>query len=385
MRRRKGEGNPNRAYKYRLYPSEEQKVFFAKCFGCCRFLYNRMLADKIVAYEESGTMLKCTPAQYKKEYPWLKEVDSLALANVQLNLEQAYKSFFTQKKSGFPRFKSKKKSRLSYTTNLVNGNITLKENSIRLPKAGEVRAVIHRQAPGSYSLKSVTVSREPSGEYYASVLYEYGAVENQAASEAMLPVESSSGKKELQILGIDFAMHGLGVMSDGTRCEYPGYYRKASKRLAVEQRKLSHCQKGSRNYEKQRRKVAARHRKVKNQRKDFQHKLSRRLADRYDVIAIEDLDMKAMSQCMNFGKSVMDNGYGQFVGMLEYKLKEKGGKVIRINRFYPSSKTCSRCGSVKEELKLSERIYRCRCGNEMDRDVNAAVNIREEGRRMLSV
>jgi len=373
MRRRKGEGNLNRAYKYRLYPSEEQCIFLAKSFGCCRFIYNKMLSDKITAYNENGTMLKCTPAQYKKEFPWLKEVDSLALANVQLDLEQAYKAFFTQKKTGFPKFKSRKRSRRSYTTNLVNGNIAVKEKSIRLPKAGEIRAVVHRTAPEGYRLKSVTVSQEPSGEYYASVLYEYEAVENQAVSE----------KEDPEILGIDFAMHGLGVMSDGSRCEYPGYYRKASERLARAQRRLSHCEKGSRGYEKQRKRVAARHQRVKNQRKDFQHKLSHKLTEKYDVIVIEDLDMKAMSQCLNFGKSVMDNGYGQFVGMLEYKLREKGGKLIRISRYYPSSKRCSRCGEVKKELKLSERIYRCACGNEMDRDVNAAINIREEGKRML--
>lgn len=374
MRRREADGRLNRAYKYRLYPSEDQKIFFAKNFGCCRFIYNKMLADKIAAYKEKGMMLKCTPAQYKKEYPWLKEADSLALANAQLNLEQAYQSFFTQKKSGFPKYKSKKKSRMSYTTSLVGRNIEVKDKGIRLPKAGVIKAVIHRRAPENYHLKSVTVSQEPSGEYYASVLYEYEAVENQAALE----------KDSVLILGIDYAMHGLGVMSDGTRCEYPGYYRKASEKLAREQRKLSNCEKGSRNYEKQCRKLAARHQKVKNQRKDYQHKLSRQLAEKYDVIAIEDLDMKAMSQCMNFGKSVMDNGYGKFVNLLEYKLKDRGGKLIRIGRFYPSSKKCSCCGNVKEELKLSERIYRCSCGCEMDRDVNAAINIREEGRRMLS-
>ena len=179
-------------------------------------------------------------------------------------------------------------------------------------------------------------------------------------------------------------MHGLGVMSDGTRCEYPGYYRASSEGLAREQSKLSHCEKGSHHYEKQRKRVAARHQKGKNQRKDYQHKLSHQLAAQYDVIAVEDLDRKAMSQCLNFGKSVMDNAFGQFVSMLEYKLAANGGRLVRIDRFYPSSKKCSCCGNVKEELKLSERIYRCSCGCEMDRDVNAAVNIREEGRRILS-
>lgn len=374
MRRKEKAGKANRAYKYRIYPDNEQKVFFAKSFGCCRFIYNKMLADKIEAYNRDGRMPDCTPAQYKGEYPWLKEVDSLALVNVQLHLEKAYKEFFTQKKAGFPKFKSKRRSRRSYTTNLVNGNISVDGSGIRLPKAGRVKAVIHRKAPDTYKLKSVTVSQEPSGEYYASILYEYEEVENQAASE----------DKELRILGIDYAMQGLGVMSDGRRCDYPGYYKAASEKLAREQRKLSHCEKGSRNYEKQRKRVAARHQKVKNQRRDYQNKLSHQLAAGYDVVAVEDLDMKAMSQCMNFGKSVMDNGYGQFLDMLEYKLAANRGKLVRIDRFYPSSKKCSCCGKVKEEMKLSERIYRCSCGCEMDRDVNAAINIREEGRRMLS-
>jgi len=373
MRRRKGAGNPNRAYKYRLYPTAEQQILFAKTFGCCRFLYNHMLADKIAAYQKNGIMLKCTPAGYKEEFTWLKEVDSLALANVQLNLETAYKSFFTQKKSGFPKFKSKKHSRCSYTTNNVNGNMAVGDAFIKLPKAGHVKAVIHRIAPADYILKSITVSREPSGEYYASVLYEYETVENQAVLKS----------QDAKVMGIDFAMNGLGVMSDGSRCDYPGYYRISSEKLAREQRKLSHCEKGSKNHNKQRKKVARLHQKVKNQRKDFLHKLSRKLAGQYDVIAVEDLDMKAMSQCMNFGKSVMDNGNGQFVSMLEYKLKDKGSKLVKIDRFYPSSKRCCRCGNVKKELKLSDRVYRCDCGNNMDRDVNAAINIREEGIRIL--
>lgn len=373
MRRKKEAGNPNRAYKYRLYPTKEQSTLFTKTFGSCRFLYNHMLADKIATYQKDGTMLKCTPAGYKREFPWLKEVDSLALANVQLNLEKAYKSFFTQKKSGFPKFKSKRHSRCSYTTNHVNGNIAVGDGFIKLPKAGMVKAVIHRAAPADYILKSVTVSREPSGEYYASVLYEYEAVENQAVLKV----------QDAKVLGIDFAMNGLGVMSDGSCCDYPGYYRISSEKLAREQRKLSYCERGSKNHDKQRRKVARLHQKVKNQRKDFLHKLSRNLTEQYDVIVVEDLDMKAMSQCMNFGKSVMDNGNGQFVSMLEYKLKDKGGRLVKVDRFYPSSKRCSRCGAVKKELKLSDRVYRCDCGNTMDRDVNAAINIREEGIRIL--
>lgn len=365
----------NKAYLFRIYPNREQEEMLAKTFGCCRFLYNIMLEDKIRAYQETKKMLKNTPAQYKKEYPWLKEVDSLALANVQLHLEAAYRSFFRDPKMGFPKFKSKHGSRNSYTSNVVNGNITLGDGRLKLPKLTAIKIKQHRNIPAEYKLKSVTVSREPSGEYYASLLYEYADCENQAESK---------GREEVQnILGMDYAMEGMAVLSDGTRCSYPSYYRKAERKLSREQRKLSKCEKGSRNYRKQRKKVALCHEKVRNQRKDFQHKLSRRLTEEYDAIVVEDLNMKAMSQCLHLGKGIMDNGYGRFLNMLSYKLKEQGKKLVKVDRYYPSSKTCSKCGKVKKTLSLSERIYKCECGNEMDRDVNAAINLREEGRRIL--
>ncbi|MGN0421666.1 MAG: RNA-guided endonuclease TnpB family protein [Lachnospiraceae bacterium] len=364
----------NKAYKFRIYPDKKQEELLAKTFGCCRFIYNIMLDDKIKEYEATKKMKKTTPAAYKKEYPWLKEVDSLALANVQLHLEKAYKNFFANPSVGFPKFKSRHRSRRSYTTNVVNGNIRLENGKIRLPKLKEVKIRKHREIPEGYVLKSVTISQEPSGKYYASLLYEYEVCENQAEKRK---------EAEPEVLGIDYAMSGMAVFSDGTRCEYPGYFRKAMVRLAREQRKLSRCQKGSRNYEKQRKKVAVCHEKVRNQRKDFHHKLSHELAERYDAVAVEDLDMKAMSQCLHLGKGVMDNGYGMFRDMLAYKLEERGKKLIKVDRFYPSSKTCSKCGKVKKELSLSERIYECECGNRMDRDVNAAINIREEGKRIL--
>ncbi|QOV19715.1 transposase [Blautia liquoris] len=361
----------NKAIKFRIYPNKEQGEQFARTFGCCRFLYNVMLEDKMKEYQKSKKRLKNTPAFYKKQYPWLKEVDSLALANVQLHLERAYQNFFRNPQSGFPKFKSKHRSRASYTTNVVNGNIKLEEGKLKLPKMSHVKLVQHRQIPKEYQLKSVTVTQEPSGKYYASLLYTY---------ESQISEEKEAVEK---MLGMDFAMSGMAVFSDGSRAEYPMYYRKSEKKLCKEQRKLSHCVKGSRNHEKQRRKVAVCHEKVKNQRKDFQHKLSRKLADSYDAVCVEDLNMKTMSRSLHFGKSVMDNGYGMFLGMLEYKLTDQGKRLVRIDRFYPSSKTCCQCGAVKKELKLSERIYECRCGNRMDRDVNAAINIREEGRKIL--
>jgi putative transposase len=372
-----------KAYKYRIYPDREQEKQFHKTFGCCRFLYNHMLADRMDMYEKTGKMKRLTPAGYKKDYPWLKEVDSLALANVQLHLEAAYRKYFSTEKAGHPKFKSKHRSRKSYTTNVVNGNIRFEEGRLRLPKAGLIKIRRHREAPEGYILKSVTVSMDPSGKYYASLLYEPPASENQTARENTVDAGHPQEARGQEILGIDFAMRGMAVFSDGSRAEYPMYYREAQDRLARERRKLSHCKKGSRNYGKQKKILARRYEKIRNQRKDYLHKLSRKIADNYDAAAVEDIDMKAMSRCLTFGKSVMDNSFGMFRTMLDYKLSDQGKVLVRVGRFFPSSKKCSCCGKVKEELRLDERIYRCGCGNCMDRDVNAAVNIREEGRRIL--
>ena len=372
-----------RAYKFRLYPDREQAELFQKTFGCCRFLYNHMLADKTEMYEKTGKMKRLTPAGYKKDHPWLKEVDSLALANVQLHLEAAYKKYFSQEKAGHPKFKSKHRSRKSYTTNVVNGNIRVEGGKLRLPKAGYVKIRCHREIPEDYVLKSVTVSMEPSGKYYAALLYEYPVSENQAGGKNMAARERAGTGGTPDVLGIDFAMQGMAAFSDGSRAGYPMYYRKAQERISREQRKLSHCRKGSRNYGKQKRILAKCYEKVRNQRKDYLHKLSRKIADGHDAAAVEDIDMKGMSRCLKFGKSVMDDSYGAFRNMLGYKLKDQGKELVVVGRFFPSSRMCSRCGHVKKELRLDERIYRCECGNCMDRDVNAAVNIREKGRRIL--
>lgn len=363
-----------RAYRFRIYPDREQEKLIHKTFGCCRFVYNCMLSERKEIYEKTGKTVRLTPAKYKKEYVWLKEVDSLALANVQLNLESACQKFFREEKAGFPKFKSKRRSRKSYTTNVVNGNIRLENGKLRLPKVGFIKIRQHRPVPEEYILKSVTVSMEGSGKYYASLLYEYFVSESQAAGK--MP-------EEMTILGIDFAMRGLAVFSNGEHAEYPMYYRKSRKKLAREQRKLSHCHKGSRGYEKQRKKVAKCCEKIRDQRRDYLHKLSREIADSYDAVSVEDIDMKAMSGSLNFGKSVMDDSFGMFRVMLRYKLEEQNKNLVKVGRFFPSSKMCSRCGNVKKELALSERIYQCGCGNCMDRDVNAAVNIREEGRRLM--
>ena len=266
----------NRAVKIRIYPNAEQRVQIEKTIGCSRFIYNCMLADKIEHYKKEKKMLRNTPASYKKEYPWLKEVDSLALANVQMHLESAFCKFFREPSAGFPRFKSKKSSRKSYTTNVVNGNIFLEGKYLKLPKMTAVRMKLHRPISEKWKLKSVTVSREPSGKYFAS------------------------------------------------------------------------------------------------------------LTESFDAVCVEDLNLKGMAGGLHLGKGVHDNGYGLFLSMLEYKLEERGKYLIKVDRYFASSKICSVCGKKKEELSLADRIYYCECGNRMDRDVNAAVNIMNEGKRIFA-
>ena len=361
----------NKAYKFRIYPNEEQKIIFAKTFGCTRFIYNKMLSDKIDYYQQTKQRLNNTPAQYKTEFEWLKEVDSLALANAQMNLQKAFTNFFTNPKSGFPKFKSKHKNRKSYTTNNQRNTITLKNGYLKLPKLVDlVKVKQHRQIPKNYKIKSVTISQTPSGKYYASILCEY---ENQIQT-----VEPKT------FLGLDFSMKELYVASDNTSAEYPRYFRKSQEKLAREQRKLSKCVIGSQNRNKQRLKVAKLHERVANQRKDFLHRLSRQIANTYDCVCIEDLDMKAMSQALNFGKSVTDNGWSMFTTFLKYKLEDLGKQLIKIDRWFPSSKTCSNCGNVKENLSLSDRVYHCDyCGITINRDYNASVNIKNQGMKLV--
>ena len=241
------------AYKYRLYPNKEQQEYFAKCFGCVRFIYNRMLSDKIDYYNETKQKLNNTPAQYKKEFPWLKEVDSLALANAQMNLQTAYNNFFKRPEVGFPKFKSKKNHKYSYTTNNQGGNIYVSDRHIKLPKIGLIRVKKHRNFDGL--IKSVTVSQNPSGKYFVSVLV------NQEDKEK-LPVNDNE-------IGIDLGIKEFAITSDGKMIENPKYIRKSEKKLRKLQKDLSRCQKESKNREKCRIKVARQHKKIANQRKDF--------------------------------------------------------------------------------------------------------------------
>lgn len=330
-----------------------------------------MLDDKIKHYEATKEKLNNTPAQYKTEFEWLKEVDSLALANAQMNLQTAYNNFFRDKIIGFPKFKSKKNNHHSYTTNCVTNNIKLQDGYLVLPKLKAVKIKQHRAIPQGYKLKSVTVSKTPTGKYFASILFEY--------EQNITPITLQS------FVGLDFSMKELYVASDGSSACYPRYYCLALDKLAKEQRKLSKMQKGSNNRNKQRIQVARLHEKVANQRKDFLHKLSRQITNVYDCVCVENLNMQDMSQSLNFGKSVTDNSFGAFVTMLDYKLTEHGKRLIKIDKWFPSSKTCSCCGSVKDSLSLAERTYKCEvCGAKLDRDYNASINIKNEGMRLAS-
>ena len=373
----------NKAIKYRIYPTREQAVLFAKTFGCCRKVYNLMLADKMESYQATGKFVAVTPAKYKKEYSYLKEVDSLALANAQINLQSAFRSRFTKKrkrKNGFPKFKSAKKSRKSYTTNNQKGTITRMDSRyIKLPKVGKVKAKIHRQPEMDWQLKSATVSQNSDGKYYVSVLFE---LESQPSAYVA---------DKTNAIGLDYASDGLYVDDNGNKGTNHKYYRESHRKLAKAQRRLSRMQgskkkeEKSANYLKQLKKVNRIHRRIANQRLDNLHKISTEIANQYDVVCVESLNMKSMSnKKFGNGKSTMDNGYGMFLKMLEYKFADRKKYFVKVDKWFPSSQICNGCGKVHSEMKnLNNRIMKCDCGLIIGRDQNAAINIKKEGLRIL--
>jgi len=361
-----------KAYKFRLYPNKEQEIYFSKCFGSVRFIYNKMLNDKIEYYKKNNKMLNNTPAQYKKEYIWLKEVDSLALANAQMNLDKAYKNFFRDKSVGFPKFKSKKNNYYSYTTNNQKNTIDIVDGKyIKLPKLKTlIRIKQHRQIPKDGKIKSATISKNPSGKYYISILVEQEIKE--------LP------KNEFAI-GIDLGLTDFAITSDGVKYSNPRYLRKSLNKLAKEQRKLSRKKKGSKNRNKQRIKVAKLYEKIANQRKDFLHKLSSELINENQVICLEDLQVKEIQQNKYLSQSVSDVGWHEFRRQLEYKAKWYGRIISFVDKWYPSSQICSNCGNNTGKKSLDIREFDCPyCGKHHDRDINASINILHEGLRILN-
>ena len=378
----------HKSYKFRLYPNQKQMLMFEKTFGCSRFIWNQMLADKIAYYKETGQTLKNTPAQYKKEFPWLKEVDSLALANVQLNLQKAYQSFFKNKNHfGFPNFKSKNKmTHQSYRTNNKQGVGTIRlsdnNNQIKLPKIGWIKVKAHRKLKGV--IKSATISKTSTGKYFVSIL-----------CEIKIEVEENikTFPKTNSNIGIDLGLEHFAILSTGEKIENPRFLISASKKLRREQKILSRRgllakQRGKSlndcmNYQKQRLKVARLHEKISNQRRDFLSKLSINLIKNHDKICMEDLASKNLMRNHHIARAIGDASWSEFCRMLEYKAEWYGKQIIKINRWFPSSQLCSNCktNSGKKPLHIREWTYDS-CGTRHDRDLNASVNILHEGLRL---
>lgn len=374
----------NKAIKYRVYPTIEQSVMFAKTFGCCRKVYNLMLSDKIEGYKLTGKFPTVTPAKYKKDYPYLKEVDSLALANKQMDLQAAFCNRFSKsrkKNNGFPKFKSAKHNRKSYTTNNQKGTVAIIDDKyIKLPKIGLIKAVIHRIPDNNWIIKSATVSQESDSKYYVSVLFEYDNSVN------MYVVDKTNA------IGLDYASNGLYVDNNGNVGTNHKYYRKSHNKLAKAQHRLSRMQGSkkhetkSNNYIKQLRKVNRIHRHIVHQRVDNLHKISTKIANSYDVVCVESLNMRSMANhAFGNGKAIMDNGYGMFLSMLEYKLFDRNKYLVKVDKWFPSSQICHCCGTLHPEMKnLAIRKMKCDCGIIINRDKNAAINILNEGLRLLN-
>lgn len=376
-------------------PEPTEARLIDRTIGCARFVYNLMLETRIAHYQTTWESCRPTPALYKDTYPFLREVDSLALCNAQLALEKAYRRFFDNGCKGFPRYKSKRHGKAAYTTNRIGGNIKLddKARRLKLPKIGWLAVRQHKHIPNDWKLKSVTVEHRPSGRYTATILFE----RETQTPEQVEPV---------RIVGLDYASHGLYVSSDGKRAEYPGYYRKTQDKLARGQRRLSRMVEGSANWYRQKQRVARLSEKTADQRRDWQHKKANGIAAAYDMVAVETLSLKGITSKpkpkpdpdhpghflhngrkakSGLAKSTLGNAYGMFCTMLEYKLARQGKRLVRVDRWFPSSQLCHDCGYRNPQTKdLDVREWTCpQCGVLHDRDVNAALNIRDEARRIV--
>ena len=374
MTRRKNTNVDNRAYKFRLLPNAQQTVLINKTFGCVRFVYNALLYDKTQYYKQYRQPLKKEVSEYKAQFSFLKEVDSLALANAKLNLEAAYKNFF-DKRAKYPTYHKKGKYN-SYTTNNVNNSIRIVNSGIKLPKLGVVKAKLHRNVGNKEIIKSCTISKT-AGKYYISIITE----RPKEAVASGNPQQAADDR----IIGIDFSVPNFYIDNLGNVITYPKCYRNIEYKLKKAQKKLSHKEHGSNNYYKQLLIVQRLHQKVSNQRKDFLHKLSHNLVRDYDIICFEDVSLSAMKRCLRFGKSISDEGFGMFRTYVTYKAQRLGKYVIKIDRWYASTKTCNHCGYKNDSLTLKDREWECpQCGQHHDRDLNAAMNIKQEGLRLLA-
>jgi putative transposase len=359
------------AHKFRIYPTAEQQNYFAGAFGCCRWFWNYSLNLCQKTYKATGKGLNRAAIQgllphLKKEYPWLTNAYSQCLQVVALNVSTAYKNFF-DKRAALPSFKSKHgRQSISYPQNVKLGN-----NAIKLPIIGEVYCQIHRAIEGT--IKTVTISKNSDGKYYASILVDDGKE---------IPERRADGKA----IGLDVGLIDFCVTSDGSKYANPKHLKKHSCNLKRKQQKLSRKQKGSNQSNKARRLVAKVHSKIKRVREDFLHKLSRKIVNENQVIAVENLNVKGMVRNHCLAKAISDAGWGMFGTMLKYKAEKFGKLYIEIDRFFPSSKTCNNCLHKVSEMPLDVRRWNCpKCGSCNDRDINAAKNIRDEALRFWAL
>jgi len=372
--------NAEKSYKFRLYPNEGQQILIQKTFGCCRFIYNYYLAKRIKLYKTEAKSINYYDCandlkNLKKEFDWLKEIDSISIQSSLRDLDFAYQNFFRRVKQGdskvgFPKFKSKKNNKKSYKTKYTNGNIQVLENKIKLPKIGLVKCKISKQIQGR--IISATISQNPSGKYFVSV----------CCTDVIIPYYSSTGS----IVGIDLGIKKFAITSDNQHIENPKFLRKSEKKLAKLQKQLSRKTIGSNNRNKARIKVVKQHEKIVNQRKDFLHKTSTQLVKDYDIICLETLNIKNMVKNHKLAKSISDVSWGEFVRQLQYKSYWYGKIIKQIDTYYASSQICSECKYKNIDVKdLSVREWECpECHTVHDRDVNASKNILNEGLRLLS-